>query len=103
MGLTRKEAILAPFDFPVPDNLVEKVMVDRELKGDANYVLADKETVELCTADLCGLLVKYASEKEGEFATTFDTGKMKELRAEILNKYGEADTTTGAINAKSVW
>jgi hypothetical protein len=106
MALTNKEAVLAAFNFEIPDNLVEKAMIDRALSGKANYALSIKETVELTIADVCLLLVNAASESEGSnFSITYDPKKLMDLRATLLKKYGlEDELKAGStIKARSIW
>ena len=106
MALTNKEAVLAAFNFEVPDNLVEKAMVDRGLKGTTNYTISFTEKVELTIADVCLLLVNAASESEGSnYSITYDPKKLMELRTLLLKKHGlESELKTGStIQARSVW
>ena len=107
MALTNKEAILAPFNFEVPERLVEKAMIDRSVKGSANYSTTNTETVELTTADICLLLVNAASESEGSnYSITYDATKLVDLRASILRKYGVEDEESyvgGKISKKTPW
>jgi hypothetical protein len=107
MALTNKEAILAPFNFEVPDNLVEKAMIDRGVKGSANYTAANTEAIELTTADICLLLVNAASESEGSnYSITYDSAKLMDLRAALLRKHGVEDEESyvgGKISKKTPW
>jgi hypothetical protein len=106
MALTNKEAVLAAFNFEIPDNLVEKAMIDRGLKGTANYTTSFTELVELTMADVCLLLVNAASESEGSnYAITYDPKKLMDLRTELLKKHGkEEELNSGStIRSRSVW
>ena len=106
MALTNKEAVLAPFNFEVPESLVEKAMTDRALVGKTNYVLANMEKVDLTIADICLQLVNAASESEGStYAITYDPKKLVDLRASLLKKHGlESELKAGStISKKSVW
>lgn len=103
MALTQKEAVLSFFGFEIPENLVDKAIIDRGVLPDSPYTTGDTENVELAVADIAGSLVTLASEKEGDFAVTYDSGRMAKLQSDLLRKHGATDSSTGQINAKSLW
>lgn len=105
MALTNKEAVLAAFNFEVPDHLVEKAMIDRGLKATTNYITSFTKLVELAIADICLLLVNAASESEGSnYSITYDPKKLMDLRTQLLKKHGlESELNTGStIRSRSV-
>ena len=42
--ITKKEAILSYFNFEIPENLVNKVLTDRDVKETENYIYAEFTT-----------------------------------------------------------
>ena len=103
MAQTNKEAVTAPFDFKVPEQLVTKVMTDHSVVPNTNYSTSETEKVDLAVADLCLYLVQTASEKEGGYGVAYNPKKLKELRTALLRKYGVSDDSVGGIKAISVW
>lgn len=91
MALTNKEAIASYFNFEVPENLLEKVMIDRSVTPTQNYSSVTEKLVDLAAADICFSLVNVASEAEGGLSITYDPGKLKELRATLLAKHDETE------------
>ncbi len=105
MALTNKEAVLAAFNFEIPNDLVEKAMIDRALSGTANYTLSFQQAVDLTIADVCLQLVNAASESEGSnYSITYDSKKLMDLRTELMKKHGlESELNIGStIRSRSV-
>jgi len=102
MALTNKQAVVSAFAFEVPDNLVEKVMLDRSVTEGDNYDSTLQEDVDLCIADVCLSLVNLASESEGGLSIVFDNKKLMNLRTQLLRKWDASDEDGGVSGINSV-
>jgi hypothetical protein len=67
MILTKKEALKSTVNFPLPDQLIEKVLIDQSLDGEAPYTKADVRDIDLAMAGLLFSLLTSADQTEGDW------------------------------------
>jgi hypothetical protein len=105
MALTIQEAIEAPFNFELPENLVERTMINHSLDGLGTYASSDEKGVDLAVADLCSQLITLSSESEGGLSMTYDVNRLNRLRSTILRKWDmeNENYSIGGVNSRSVW
>lgn len=102
--MTKREAIESYFNFEIPANLVEKVMIDRSVKGGSDYTSTDQEEVEVAVADICGQLISWKQFREGELTIVFDLSALRQMRTELLSKWDLTETElTPTIQSRQVW
>ena len=102
--MTNKEALQAIFDgFEVSDAKLDKAMVDFGLNGSDVYSSSMTKDVDLCAAGLCqSLLTTPPSVSEGGLAIQYDTKALKDLRSQLLSKYG-MQTDGPSIDGTALW
>lgn len=89
MVLTKKEALKSVVNFQLPDQLIEKVLIDRSIDGEAPYTKADVEDIDLAMAGLLFSLLTSADQTEGDWSV-----KLPE-RSTLLKVYSALCTRHG--------
>lgn len=104
-SITIRQAIESYFDFEISENLITKIVIDTSLNEDAVYSSSDLENVELAVATLCGSILLLKSFGEGGLKMDFDRGALKEMRRNLLIKYGKEDelNDVSTISANKPW
>lgn len=88
--MTKKEALKATINFPLPDNTLEKALIDAGVTGNAAYAITDSKAIDLCAAGLLLFLITSSDLKEGDFARTLPSeGKLRMAYTLLVNKWGE--------------
>ena len=101
--MTKREAIESYFNFDVPEKLIDKVVIDRAIKDNAEYSSTDQETVEVAVADICGQLVNWKQFTEGELTIVFDLSALRSMRTELLSKWNKTSELSSTIQSRQVW
>jgi hypothetical protein len=55
--MTIKEALTSTVNFPLPDNRIEKALIDAALNGSADYVKINEKAIDECMAGLLLTLI----------------------------------------------
>jgi len=89
--MTVKQAILSfPGLSDIPDNFIEKLMLDRSLSGVAEYSVSLKGETELCAADCYMFLLNSPDFTEGGLSITLKRNEMKSTAIRLYTLNGEA-------------
>lgn len=67
--MTIKEALSSTVAFPLPNNRVDKALIDAELDGTSDYTKASEKAVDLAMAGLLLTLITSADETEDDVST----------------------------------
>ena len=99
--MTNKEALIANVGFSVPDNMVEKAMIDNDVTGATTYTSADAESIDLCTIPILKLVLSMPDVSEGGYRINFDRASAQKRLDDLLEDY---EITKGpTVTGKSVW
>jgi len=84
----------------VPDDLYTKVLLDRAVTSSGTYAATDKETIELCLADIYMATANRVDYGEGSLNVKFDRAQLIRMAKEIYRKNGES---VASIDGTSQW
>lgn len=106
--MTIKEAILSyPGLSDIPDNYIEKVLVDRAVTGTTTYAPSHKATAALCAADCFMAVVNNPDFSEGKLSIKMSRGYLTAMAESLYRDNGETDNADklkiGVGNAKAEW
>lgn len=88
--MTVKQAIQSfPGLTDIPDNFLEKLMLDRALNGAQEYAASLKGVTELCAADAMMFMLNSPDFSEGGLSITLKRGEMKRSAAALYRANGE--------------
>lgn len=88
--MTKKEALKSVINFPLPDNTLDKALIDADVTGSDTYTKTDSKAIDLCAAGLLLFLITSSDLKEGDFSRTLPSeGKLKTAYTLLVNKWGE--------------
>jgi hypothetical protein len=99
--VTNKEALIANVGFSVPDNMVEKAMIDNDVTGTTEYAKDAAESIDLCTIPILKRVLSEPDVSEGGYSIRFDRASVEKRLESLLE---ENDMSTGpTVTGKSVW
>jgi len=102
--MTNKEALQSMTEY-YNENLLLKILIDHGVVTSGTYAAADERVIDLCAADLYGVLVGHPELKEGSQLMKFNAGQLRSMRKEILKKYGLHDDVVKSYldSGDSLW
>lgn len=101
--MTKLEALQSIIDFEVPVNLINKVLIDEGVDGNADYSVSDKKEIDLCLAELYFHLAAKADISEGDISIKIDRKSLLSLRDDILRKYGLLSDDGSVNDVSHLW
>ena len=106
--MTIKDTILSyPGLSDIPDNYIDKVLIDRAVSGSVDYALSHKQTVDLCAADCYVAQVNNPDFSEGRYSEKMSRGHMMARAEKLYRDNGESEKANelkiGTGNAKKSW
>jgi hypothetical protein len=90
--MTKLEALQAMVEYE-NDNLLSKVLIDRELTGTDTYAATDAGDIELCAADVYMMLATHPELKEGSRTVKYSASVLRSMALEIYQKHDEGPNT----------
>ena len=84
----------------VPDNLYTKVLLDRAETGGDTYAATDKDSIELCLADIYMAVANNVDFGEGSLSIKYDRAQLIRMANKIYWKNGES---VFSIDGTSRW
>lgn len=84
----------------VPTDLYTKVLLDRAVTGSGTYAKKDKDTIELCLADIYMAAANNVDYGEGSLNVKFDRAQLIRMANKIYRKNGES---VASIDGTSQW
>lgn len=97
--MTNKEALQSLTEY-YNNNLVEKVLLDREITAGTTYTASAAKNIDLCAADLYLFLAGHPELKEGSRLVKYSPGQLNKMRREILRKY---DLEDASVDGTAIW
>lgn len=86
--MTIKEALISTVNFKLPDNRIEKSLIDAALNGEAIYSKESEKAVDLCMAGLLLTLATTADVQEDDVSIKLPTRDvLLSVRKSLLNKW----------------
>jgi len=106
--MTIKEAILSyPGLSEIPDDYIEKVLIDRALDGTVDYTLSLGNTVGLCVADCLVAMITSPDFSESKLSMKYPRGYLRSMAISLYEENGESSKASklkvGKGNAKTTW
>ena len=84
----------------VTDDLYTKVLLDRAETGGDTYAATDKDTIDLCLADIYTAVANNVDFGEGSLNMKYDRAQLIRMANKIYRKNGE---TVASIDGTSQW
>ena len=104
--MTKREALKATINFPLPDQIIDKAMIDVGIDATAEYTVNDTKDIDLCTAGLLFILLTSPDIKEGDFSRTLpDRSQLLNVYSAICKRWNVPNllVTKPTVKAVSVW
>ena len=104
--ITNRAAILSFFDFEIPVDLLEKVIIDNGVLDEQVYLGSSIEKVEAAVIDVCGSLMTLDSFGESGLSMKYNRKALKDLRVSLITKWGLEDSKgfgLGSISSRKIW
>lgn len=104
--MTNKQALIAVLRVNVPDDTLEKAMLDQDVDGTSAYSKGNAKSIDLCVIDILAGLLAEPDVTEGGYSVKFDRKAVQERLVllakkhnvtEILNQYKPS------VNCRPVW
>jgi len=104
--MTNKQALIAVLRINVPDDTLEKALLDHDVDGAANYTKDNATNIDLCAIDVFAGLLAEPDVTEGGYSVKYDRKAVQERLVllakkhnvtEILNQYKPS------VKCRPVW
>lgn len=90
--MTIKEALKATINFPLPDNVLDKALIDAGLEGTADYSADINRDVDICGSGLLFILLTSGNISEGDYSISLpERSNLMALYGQICRKWGVQD------------
>jgi hypothetical protein len=101
--MTKKAALTASVLVDVPDDSIEKVLIDKGITGTDNYTADDAKDVDLMAIDVLTSLLSIADVSEGGYSVRYDRKSIMD-RLNFLNaKHGLVAYGRPTATMRNVW
>ena len=103
--ITKKLALQATVNYLIPDESLEKALIDNDLVGTETYSKADAKSIDLCGAGLILFVLTSANVSEGGYSISIsDREGLLKTRSLLLAKWGVPDNTAPKItDVSNLW
>lgn len=85
--MTKKEALLSMLPVSLPDNLIEKVLTDKDVNGVATYSTTNEKEVDMIYVELLSFVIIQPELSEGGLSLKVVRGRCIAERNRILKKH----------------
>jgi hypothetical protein len=101
--MTIKEALISTVNFAIPDNRIEKALIDASLSGSAIYAKDAERAIDMCMAGLLLTLMTTADVTEDDVSIKIpDRAQLLKVYSFLLKKWGETDPTVTPVAKPTV-
>lgn len=100
--MTNKEALIAAVLVSVPDNTLEKALVDNNILGEEDYESDAKKDIEVCAIDVLRSALMLADITEGGYSIRYDRKAIQERIDSISEGLG-LSTSAPTVQGVSPW
>ena len=97
--MTNKEALQSQTEYK-NDNLLEKLLLDRNIATGGTYAAVNSKDIDLAAASLYFTLAAHPELKEGSFTVIYSGAQLIAMAKRILKKYDEDEPT---VNGEAIW
>ena len=104
--MTKLEALKSTINFPLPDAMYDKVLIDQAINPTDEYTSANIKEIDLAALGLLFALLTSPDIKEGDFSRTLpDRPQLLAYYSAICTKHGVVNplVTKPTVKAVSVW
>lgn len=104
--MTNKEALIAVLRVDLPDNSLEKSMMDQGVTPGDGYTTDNAKAIDLCAVDLLAGLLSQPDVSEGGFSLKYDRASIKERLLFLARKHNVTTVLAQfkpTVTSKSVW
>lgn len=102
--MTNKEALVAVLGgFEVPDDTLEKALLDVGIRGAQEYVSDNAEDIDVCAIDILQLLLSVPNVSEGGYSISYDRGAIKERLNFLSAKHSLLNPLSPYVTSKPIW
>lgn len=86
--MTVKEALISTVNFPLPENRIEKSLIDAGLSGQATYGQSDAQAVDMCMAGLLLTLITSPDVTEDDVSIKLPSREvLMKVRVSLIDKW----------------
>jgi hypothetical protein len=100
--MTKKEALIAVLRLDVPDNTLDKALLDQEITGGDTYTTEDAEDIDMALLAILKSILHAPDISEGQYSIKYDRRIIAQRIASIEAQY-EISVTRNAVRAPRVW
>jgi hypothetical protein len=87
--MTIKKALISTVNFTIPDDRIEKALIDADLDGNAIYDKTAEKAIDLCMAGLLLTLMTSADITEDDVSIKLpERSQLAKVRDALLDKWG---------------
>ncbi len=101
--MTKKEALSAVLQVTVPDNTLEKALLDQDITGADAYTADDATEIDLAAIAVLEGLLSVADVSEGGFSIKYDRKSIESRLYYLSSKHGLVAKGQPTISSKAVW
>lgn len=102
--MTNKEALVAVVQVSVDDNVLEKALLDQNIKSDYDYKVANSSSISKAAIDILEGLLSRADVSEGAFSEKFDRSAIQARLTVLYKKAGITQASTPVLrDASNRW
>lgn len=104
--MTNKEALIAVLRVSVPDNTLEKALLDQGVTGASTYSATNAQSIDLCAIDVLAGLLAEPDVSEGGYSIRYDRKAVTDLLLFLARKHNVTSVLNQlkpTVTGKSVW
>jgi len=103
--MTIKEALTSTVNFSLPDNRIEKALIDADLIGTADYDKTAEKAIDLCMAGLLLTLMTSADKTEDDVSIKLPSREfILRTRTALIEKWIEPEVVQKAtVTRRYIW
>lgn len=104
--MTNKEALVAVLRINVPDNSLEKAMIDRGVTAADTYDKANERNIDLCAVDVLHGLLSDPNVSEGGYSISFDRDAVQQRLLLLAKKHNVSEIINAykpTVTSNKIW
>ena len=104
--MTNKEALIAVLRVSVPDNTLEKALLDQGVTGASTYSAASAQIIDLCAIDVLVGLLSEPDVSEGGYSIRYDRKAVEQQVLFLAKKHNVTavlNQLKPTVTSRSVW
>src|SRR5687767_7122833 len=101
--MTNKEALIAVLMVSVPDDSIDKTLIDASITADDNYTAGNKQKIGECAIEILQALLSVPDVSEGDLSIKYDRGAVQKRLGILIEKYTPSVVEKPTIKAVHLW